>query len=177
MGVMVAYSPSNPTGQPSEPNWFKRALGASADEGVDRHRVIGLVILVVALLLVLQNTKSAELHFLFFTFRAPIWIMAVATLVLGAVGWELVKRSRRRRHAEAVDATPTTMAAAATASSSAATGPVARGRRETGANAGSARCALEDGTVPSETTGSSEVGDAGAGRLTSVSFRRTQARR
>jgi uncharacterized integral membrane protein len=100
----VAYSQRDNPGRSTEPNWLMRALGATSDHGIDKHRLVGVVLVLVALLLILQNTKSTGLHFLFFTFQAPIWIMAVATLVAGAAAWELLKRGHRRRQAEAMEA-------------------------------------------------------------------------
>ena len=97
----MAYTPEKP-----EPNAFLRALGATPEHGVDGHRVVGLVVAVVALLLILQNSSSSELHFLIFSFRAPIWIITGITLVLGALGWELLKRGQRRRRVEAAKAAP-----------------------------------------------------------------------
>src|SRR5689334_4471273 len=87
----MAYTPEKP-----EPNAFLRALGATSEHGVDGHRVVGLVVAILALLLILQNSNSTELHFLTFSFRAPIWIITVIMLVLGALGWELLERGRRR---------------------------------------------------------------------------------
>jgi uncharacterized integral membrane protein len=91
----MAYSPADPTKR-SQPNAFLRALGATPEHGVDKNRVIALIVIIVVLLLIVQNTGSTELHFLIFSFRAPVLIMAIVTLILGAVGWELVKRSRQR---------------------------------------------------------------------------------
>ena len=56
----------------------------------------------VALLLVfmVQNTESAQLDFLVWSYTSPLWLMALISAILGAVVWfglGVVRRHRRRR--------------------------------------------------------------------------------
>jgi len=83
------------------PSPLARALGATDDHGVDRQRVAGVVAAIVVALLILQNGGRAEIHFLFWEFRAPVWLMMTLTLVLGAGIWELIRRTRGRQERKA----------------------------------------------------------------------------
>ena len=93
-----SHSMESPSGR-AQPGALQRILGATEEHGVDKGRVLALVIGVVVLLLIVQNSGRAELHVLIFQFDAPVWVMMLITLVLGAAGWELARRSRQRRSA------------------------------------------------------------------------------
>ena len=54
---------------------------------------------VVALLLIVQNTRSVTFSFLWFEFRWPLWIMLVVFMGVGAVAAYGVARRRRARQA------------------------------------------------------------------------------
>jgi uncharacterized integral membrane protein len=62
--------------------------------------LLGSIVTVAAVVLIVQNGESAQLDWLVFHFRTPLWIMLVLTAVAGAVIWELVKAGgrRARRH-------------------------------------------------------------------------------
>jgi uncharacterized integral membrane protein len=57
--------------------------------------VIGALITLAVVLLVVQNTESARLDWLFFHFNAQLWFILVLTAVAGAVAWELTRASLR----------------------------------------------------------------------------------
>ena len=60
------------------------------------------VLAVLALLFVFQNTEDANFSFLWFDFTAPLWIMLLLSMVVGAaIFWGAVQRRRRRKAAEA----------------------------------------------------------------------------
>lgn len=51
------------------------------------------------LIFILQNTKSADVDFLFWTFTWPLWFLIAVSALLGAVVWfgmGVVRRHRRR---------------------------------------------------------------------------------
>lgn len=56
---------------------------------------------VVAFLFIVQNTESTHFRFLWFDFEWPLWIMLVASMIIGAaiaalIAWRVkVRRSRR----------------------------------------------------------------------------------
>ena len=75
-----------------------------ADRRRDRFRagvVVGVVVTIAIVLLIVQNGESAQLDWLMFHFKMPLWILIILTAVAGAIVWELVKvgwrRSRRIR--------------------------------------------------------------------------------
>ena len=56
----------------------------------------------VALLLIfmIQNTESVRLDFLFWNFTWPLWLLTIASAVLGALVWfglGVMRRHRRRK--------------------------------------------------------------------------------
>jgi uncharacterized integral membrane protein len=64
---------------------------------VDGRLIVGGIVLVVLLVFVFQNTDETPLHFLFFDFSAPLWLMLALTVVISlAVGFLLGRRSRNR---------------------------------------------------------------------------------
>jgi len=69
--------------------------------GFDQARRFGpaLVLAVVALVFVLQNTEDVHVEFLWGDFEWPLWIMLVLFAVIGAVvfwAWNVRRRRRRR---------------------------------------------------------------------------------
>lgn len=63
---------------------------------IDSRVVVGIVVLVVLLVFVFQNTEETPLHFLFFDFSAPLWLMLGLTVLLSlGVGYLLGRRRRR----------------------------------------------------------------------------------
>lgn len=55
----------------------------------------GTVVTIAVGLLIVQNGKSAQLDWLAFHFRAPLWIMLMLTAAAGAVAWQLLKMAWR----------------------------------------------------------------------------------
>jgi uncharacterized integral membrane protein len=58
--------------------------------------VVGAIVTVAIALLIIQNGESAQLDWLTFDFKAPLWIMLLLTLGAGAVVWETAKLLWRR---------------------------------------------------------------------------------
>ena len=71
---------------------------SSADGAISGHRILALVVGVSVLLLIVQNSESAKLEWLFFEFSAPLWIMLLLTLVAGGLIAILVQRGWRGRN-------------------------------------------------------------------------------
>lgn len=72
---------------------------ASSFDIVKRFGPPGLLAL-VALLFVVQNTKSVEFSFLWVTFTAPMWVMLIVFAAVGAlIFWFLARRRRKRKAA------------------------------------------------------------------------------
>lgn len=62
---------------------------------VDARLVVAVVVAVLLLAFVFQNTESVGLHWLFFDFSAPLWVMLAITVVVSlGIGWLLGHRSR-----------------------------------------------------------------------------------
>ena len=63
--------------------------------------ILGTVVTIAVVLLIVQNGESAQLDWLMFHFKAPLWIILFLTAVAGAIVWELtkvaVRRGRNRR--------------------------------------------------------------------------------
>jgi uncharacterized integral membrane protein len=76
--------------QPGPPAQFK-------DEGgINSHIVIGGIVAAALLIFVLQNRSSTSIHFLMFSFSAPLWLILVIVAVLGALLDGVVMRGFRK---------------------------------------------------------------------------------
>ena len=60
-------------------------------------QIIAAVITAVALLAILQNTRTGHFSFLFFSFEAPVWIWLVVNFGAGFATGILVARHRARK--------------------------------------------------------------------------------
>jgi uncharacterized integral membrane protein len=73
---------------------------ASERRGVSPSFVIGVVVAVLTVIFVLQNTRRTKVEFLAWDVRPPLWIVLLVTAVAAIVAGELlgtVVRRRRRR--------------------------------------------------------------------------------
>jgi uncharacterized integral membrane protein len=77
----------------------------SANEPVaQRRRLSGGAIALLSgvgllIIFMVQNAESVSLDFIVWTFRWPLWLLTLASAVLGAVvwfGWGVLRRRRRR---------------------------------------------------------------------------------
>jgi uncharacterized integral membrane protein len=85
---MVQESTSGSTGPPAE----GRRLGGGAIASLTG---IGLLVIFM-----IQNTQRVRLDFLFWTFTWPLWLLTVASALLGALVWfglGIMRRHRRRK--------------------------------------------------------------------------------
>jgi len=78
---------------------IERALKSSGSRPFRVGLALGAVITVAIALLIIQNGESAQLDWLQFDFRAPLWVMLMLTLLAGAVVWETAKALWRRGRA------------------------------------------------------------------------------
>ena len=77
--------------QESRPEAQGRHLGAGA--------IASLTGVGVLLIFVIQNTQRVRLDFLFWTFTWPLWLLTVASALLGALVWfglGVIRRHQRR---------------------------------------------------------------------------------
>lgn len=59
---------------------------------------ITIVLALLAIIFIAQNTVDLHLRLLWMTFTAPLWLaLALVTLIGVAVGWMLKRRSARRK--------------------------------------------------------------------------------
>jgi uncharacterized integral membrane protein len=85
---MVQESSSGSTTPPAE----GRRLGAGAIASLSG---VGLL-----LIFMIQNTQRVRVDFLFWTFTWPLWLLTMASAVLGALVWlglGVMRRHRRRK--------------------------------------------------------------------------------
>ena len=85
---MVQESPSDSTRPPAE----GRRLGGGAIASLSG---VGLL-----LIFMIQNTDRIRLDFLFWTFIWPLWLLTMASALLGALVWfglGVMRRHRRRK--------------------------------------------------------------------------------
>ena len=85
---MTQESPSDTTRPPSQ----GRQLGAGAIASLSG---IGLL-----LIFMIQNTQRVQLDFLFWSFTWPLWLLTMASALLGAFVWlglGVMRRHRRRK--------------------------------------------------------------------------------
>jgi len=64
--------------------------------GINSHIVIGAVIAALLIIFILQNRASTSIHFLFFSFSAPLWLIIVIVAVLAALLDGVVSRAWRK---------------------------------------------------------------------------------
>jgi uncharacterized integral membrane protein len=62
-------------------------------------QIIAAIIVVVALIFILQNTRKGHFSFLFFDFEAPVWIWIVAVFAGGVATGLLIAQRRAKRKA------------------------------------------------------------------------------
>jgi uncharacterized integral membrane protein len=65
-----------------------------------RKQVGAALIAVVALVFVLQNTRTGRFEFLVFDFEAPVWIWLVVNFAAGVVTGLLIARRRAKSKAD-----------------------------------------------------------------------------
>ena len=85
---MVQERPSDSTRPPAE----GRRLGGGAIASLSG---VGLLVIFM-----IQNTERVTLHFLFWSFTWPLWLLTVASALLGALVWfglGVMRRHRRRK--------------------------------------------------------------------------------
>jgi uncharacterized integral membrane protein len=85
---MVQERPSDSTSPPAE----GRRLGAGAIASLTG---VGLLVIFM-----IQNTQRVRLDFLFWHFTWPLWLLIVASALLGALVWfglGVMRRHRRRK--------------------------------------------------------------------------------
>ncbi|MEO8266114.1 MAG: hypothetical protein ABI706_11475 [Ilumatobacteraceae bacterium] len=95
-----------PTARPSATTPESSDAVAAALRGAKRNRfragmVIGMVVTIAIVLLIVQNGESAQLDWVSFHFKMPLWILVILTAAAGAIVWEVIKvawrRGRRQR--------------------------------------------------------------------------------
>jgi uncharacterized integral membrane protein len=65
---------------------------------IDARLVVAVVVVVLLVAFIFQNRASTEIHWLFFTFSAPLWVVLAISIVLAAlVGYVLGRRGRGAR--------------------------------------------------------------------------------
>ena len=82
----------------------QRVDGAKERSGISPMMILFIVLGVLAVVFILQNSDSQEINFLFFEFRAPLWVILFGLLVLGALLDRLVTYWMKRRKARQVAA-------------------------------------------------------------------------
>lgn len=85
---MVQESPSDTTRPPAEGRRFSGGAIASLSG-------VGLL-----LIFMLQNTQRVRLDFLFWSFTWPLWLLTLASALLGALVWlglGVMRRHQRRK--------------------------------------------------------------------------------
>jgi uncharacterized integral membrane protein len=74
----------------------RRRLGGGAIMSI-----IGVALLVI---FIVQNTEDVKLHFLFWDFTWPLWLLVIVSALLGALVWfglGVMRRHRRRKERRA----------------------------------------------------------------------------
>jgi uncharacterized integral membrane protein len=87
----MGMSMTNPPPEPVNEGWHPT-----------KKQIIAVIIVVVALVFILQNTKKGHFHFLWFDFEAPMWIWLLLVFAGGvATGFLIANRRAKRRAAQA----------------------------------------------------------------------------
>jgi uncharacterized integral membrane protein len=67
-------------------------------EGLSPKAIIAIVLGVLALIFVIQNTDSHEVHLLFWDPKLPVWLWLLVMLLIGmAIGWLLGRPRKDKR--------------------------------------------------------------------------------
>ena len=75
-----------------------RPAGGGARKPIPWRLYLGIVAVVVAVVVILQNQDDAPFHVLFWTVTLPTWVMLLIALALGVVvGWLLHYRRSSRK--------------------------------------------------------------------------------
>jgi len=76
-----------------------RRGGVPEPRGFTPRQIVGGALVAVVVVLVLQNTNSANVHLLLFTASAPMWLVLGGIMLMSfAAGWLVGgHRARRRR--------------------------------------------------------------------------------
>lgn len=88
--MVAADSGDDATSRTARPQGQRLGLGAIAS-------ITGVGLL---LIFILQNRETVELHFLFWTFDWPLWLLILASALLGALAWfglGMLRRHQRRK--------------------------------------------------------------------------------
>ena len=82
----------------------RRNPSGGGDTQVNWRVIVGIVVLVLSIVFILQNTQEVNIDFLFFDFKVGMWFGLLLAFVLGAiVGWGLHLAWRRRKKNRAAE--------------------------------------------------------------------------
>jgi uncharacterized integral membrane protein len=70
---------------------------ALQEGGPNPSLILGIVIALAAIDFIAQNRGKLDVHFLFFSFKASVWVALLITSALAIVAAELMSRHLRRR--------------------------------------------------------------------------------
>ena len=70
---------------------------SGSGRGISGELIAGGILAAAVLLLVFQNTTKTRIEWLFFEWRAQLWMLLLVTAVVGIVAAELLGRAIRRR--------------------------------------------------------------------------------
>lgn len=78
----------------------KDDLKEAGERAMSPGFILGLILILAVVDFVVQNRDKIELHFLFFSGEARVWVVLLITSVLAVVATELMSRviRRSRRH-------------------------------------------------------------------------------
>ncbi len=90
----------NPSTVPPPSNLSNKEIARTLQRSIKHPfrwgMIIGGTIAVAVVLLIAQNGESAQIHWLWFHFSAPLWLFLFLTLIAGGLVWETAKASIRR---------------------------------------------------------------------------------
>ena len=90
---------SDPSTKYSPPSGSDSGVSGRRQHAFRAGLAVGAAVAIAVVLLIVQNGESAQIDWLFFHFKARLWLILVLTLVAAGVTWELAKTSvRRSRH-------------------------------------------------------------------------------
>ncbi len=80
-------------------SYVTQGSGKASDGGPNTKMILSIVLGILALIFVVQNSKSGTIHFLLFKFTAPVWIAFLLILTAGAVVGYVLRGVRQDRKA------------------------------------------------------------------------------
>ena len=98
---MSAQPPPPSQSQPQPPSPERQPIEVREVSGLSARAIAFLVLAILLLVFMLENTKETKVHLFFWHVNLPLWFVIFGCALAGAILWEGVGVVRRHRHRKA----------------------------------------------------------------------------